>query len=81
MLLDAPPLLALADATVLSVLADGVVLVVRAGKTERGAVEEARKRIKRVGARLLGAVLNDPDARISQKDEYYYMYADADLAG
>jgi len=80
-LLDAPPLLALADATVLSVLADGVVLVVRAGKTERGAVEEARKRIKRVGARLLGAVLNDPDARISQKDEYYYMYADADLAG
>jgi len=36
------------------------VLVVRAGQTNRNVVEQAMRQIKGVGARLVGAVLNDP---------------------
>jgi tyrosine-protein kinase Etk/Wzc len=77
-ILDAPPLLALADAAVLTALADGVILVVRAGKTARGAMEQAQRQLTLMGARLLGAVLNDPDAQLSYDEDYYYAY---DYAG
>jgi tyrosine-protein kinase Etk/Wzc len=77
-ILDAPPLLALADAAVLTALADGVVLVVRAGRTARGAMEQARRQLTFVGARLLGTVLNDPDAQLIYDEDYYYAY---DYAG
>jgi succinoglycan biosynthesis transport protein ExoP len=70
-LLDTPPLLAAADAAILGSYADGVVLVVRAGKTERAAAQQARRQLATVGARLLGAVLNDPDAKIPSYSGYY----------
>lgn len=73
-ILDAPPLLALADATTITALADGVLLVVRAGKTDRGAMERARQQLANVGAHLLGAVLNDPDAQLVQEESYYYAH-------
>lgn len=72
--LDAPPVLALADAAILGGMADGVLLVVRAGKTERTATEQAYRQLALVGAKLVGAVLNDPDARVSQREDYYYLY-------
>jgi protein-tyrosine kinase len=40
-------------------MVDGVVLVVRAGRTSREAVLQAKKRLQLAGARLLGVVLND----------------------
>lgn len=55
-------------------MADGVLLVVRAGKTERTATEQAYRQLALVGAKLVGAVLNDPDARVSQREDYYYLY-------
>ena len=69
-LLDSPPIGPLADAAVLAGRADGVVLVIRSGKTARSAVSQARAQLERIGARLLGAVLNE--ARLDPAMKRYY---------
>ncbi|MEP6506732.1 MAG: polysaccharide biosynthesis tyrosine autokinase [Gemmatimonadales bacterium] len=75
-ILDTPPLLAASDAAILSTLADGVVLVVRAGVTEAEAGQQAMQQLASVGARVVGAVLNDPDAKVQHYGGYYkYEYA------
>lgn len=56
-LLDAPPVLAAADASVLGAYSDGVLLVVSAGQTNRSQANEAKEQLVAAGARLLGAVL------------------------
>ncbi len=70
--LDTPPLTAAADAAILGKTADGVLMVVRAGQTERGAAQHAVQQLNNVGARILGAVLNDPDAKVPRYGGYYY---------
>lgn len=55
---DAPPVLPVTDAVVLSTQVDAVILVVRAGKTQRGQAAEARRRLDGVGAHVIGSVLN-----------------------
>jgi tyrosine-protein kinase Etk/Wzc len=74
--LDTPPLLAASDAAILATLADGVVMVVRAGVTEIEAGQQAIQQLASVGARVVGAVLNDPDAKVQKYGGYYkYEYA------
>jgi tyrosine-protein kinase Etk/Wzc len=74
--LDTPPLLAASDAAILATIADGVVLVVRAGVTEADAGQQAMAQLQSVGARVVGAVLNDPDSKLQQYGGYYnYEYA------
>jgi capsular exopolysaccharide synthesis family protein len=58
-ILDAPPISAIADALALATIADGVLLVVRAGKTRRPAAQRAKDQLERVGANILGVVLTD----------------------
>ncbi|HEY7400665.1 MAG TPA: polysaccharide biosynthesis tyrosine autokinase [Actinomycetota bacterium] len=60
--IDCPPVLAVADALVLAPLVDGVIFVANAKSTPRGAVIQARAQLDQVGARMLGAVLNNVDA-------------------
>ncbi len=57
-LLDAPPLLRFADATLLGQISDAVVMVVRAAATDRDALVKARQQLERAGAKIVGAVLN-----------------------
>jgi capsular exopolysaccharide synthesis family protein len=72
---DSPPLLAASDAAILGRAADGVLLVCRAGKTERAAAQAALSQLSRVGARVLGGVLNDADEQIAKYGGYYaYQY-------
>ena len=59
LLFDAPPVLAVTDALVLAVQADGVLLVVKAGGTKREHVQQAKERLERVNARIVGSVLNN----------------------
>lgn len=74
--LDTPPLLAASDAAILATLVDGVVLVVRAGVTEALAGQQAIAQLQSVGARIVGAVLNDPDSKLQSYGGYYnYEYA------
>lgn len=63
-LVDAPPLQCEADAAVLSKVTDGVLLVVRAGKTRTADVERSVDLLQRVGARLVGAVVNALPRRV-----------------
>jgi capsular exopolysaccharide synthesis family protein len=60
LILDAPPVGAVADTPVLATKVDSVVLVVRSGKTRRGRAIEAREMLERIGARVLGVVLVEP---------------------
>jgi tyrosine-protein kinase Etk/Wzc len=73
-IIDTPPLLAASDAAILGRIADGTLMVVRAGQTQRIAVQEAIQQLHTVGARVLGTVLNDPDAEIAKFAPYYYQY-------
>jgi non-specific protein-tyrosine kinase len=59
LLFDAPPVLVVTDALVLAVQVDGVLLAVKAGATKREHVQQAKERLERVNARIVGAVLND----------------------
>lgn len=63
-LLDTPPLMAASDAAILGPRVDGVLLVVRAGRIERAAGQHAVDQLQKVGAKVLGAVLNDPDSQV-----------------
>ncbi len=68
--LDSPPVLAVADATILASMADGAVLVVDAGRTRSDACRRAKEALENSGVKLLGAVLN----RLSRKASYGYFY-------
>ena len=71
---DSPPLLAASDGAILSRMVDGAVVVVRAGRTERAALKTAIQQLSTVGARVLGTVLNDPDAEVPRYADYYGYY-------
>lgn len=66
---DSPPVLAVTDAVVLSHMTDGVILVLDCGQTRIPAAAQAMERLRGVGSRVLGAVLNRVPAR---GDGYYY---------
>jgi tyrosine-protein kinase Etk/Wzc len=74
LILDTPPLLAASDAAIVSRIVDGAVVVVRAGSTERSALQTAVQQLGTVGARVLGTVLNDPDAEVPKYARYYGYY-------
>ncbi|MCB0110790.1 MAG: polysaccharide biosynthesis tyrosine autokinase [Caldilineaceae bacterium] len=74
-IIDAPPLLAVTDAQVLSHLAQGVLLVINANSTSRASVVNAATSLLQVEARLLGVVLNQL-TRSARSAYYYDAYAD-----
>ncbi|HET7584805.1 MAG TPA: polysaccharide biosynthesis tyrosine autokinase [Gemmatimonadaceae bacterium] len=70
--MDTPPVHVAADAQILGAQSDGVLLVLRAGQTERASAQDAMGRLTNVGARVVGAVLNDPDHKVPAYGGYYY---------
>jgi capsular exopolysaccharide synthesis family protein len=77
-LFDTAPCLVVTDATGLSTMVDGVVLVVRAGANTHGIVLRARDMLLRVGAHMLGVVLNSvlatPGGYLRKNYEAFYDY-------
>jgi len=71
-LFDCPPLLGLADATILSTNVDGVLLVVGANEVDRQAVQKAKETLAKVRARILGVILNKVEPEHSGYGKYYY---------
>lgn len=69
-LVDAPPVMPVTDAVLLSRSVDGVVVVVRGQHTQRQITRDSISKLRRVGAKILGIVLNDVDIRSG--DYYYY---------
>ncbi|WP_448617018.1 polysaccharide biosynthesis tyrosine autokinase [Modestobacter sp. URMC 112] len=74
-LIDAPPLLPVADASGLAVMVDGVVLSIRYGSTSKEQLREAGLTLERIGARVLGVVLNIVPAQAELTSAYGYGYA------
>ena len=56
-IIDAPPLLLVTDAAVISKLAGGAILVAASGRTRRAEVSSAIKALDHIGSRLLGIVV------------------------
>ncbi|NIA29104.1 MAG: polysaccharide biosynthesis tyrosine autokinase [Actinobacteria bacterium] len=73
-LLDAPPVIAVTDPSVLAPLVDGVVLVIRSAKAQRDAVMHAVEQLRRVKAPLMGALLNSIQASNVYGSYYYYYH-------
>ena len=72
-LLDAPPVLPVSDAIVLSRITDGVVLAVRADSTTSKMAKEALKRIRAAHVQPLGVVLTQASAkRMAEYGGHYY---------
>jgi capsular exopolysaccharide synthesis family protein len=69
-MVDAPPMIHLADARVLGRLADGVILVIRAGQTTSESALFASQRFAVDGTRVLGTVLNSWDPKTSRRYGY-----------
>jgi len=75
-LLDSPPLLAVADAAILACMVSGVILVLEAGTTRLEGAAAAMDVLSKAGAKVLGAVLNNVKLRRRGygSDYYYYYY-------
>ena len=74
-LFDSPPIVAVTDASMISGELDAIALVVKAGQTERSAVDRALETIKNVKAPLIGAILNSASQEsLGGKYAYYYSY-------
>jgi len=79
-LLDTPPVLAVADALLLAPRTDGVIVIADAGTTTRSALAATRQELEQVGAKVLGGVLNNLDPKRARsypsyvRDYYGYGY-------
>jgi len=70
---DSAPVLAVADNLALASMVDAVILVVRAGVTQRHDVVRAKAMLDKVGAPVVGAVLNRVSPRETRR--YYRSYS------
>ncbi|MFH0940401.1 MAG: polysaccharide biosynthesis tyrosine autokinase [Candidatus Omnitrophota bacterium] len=76
-LFDSPPILPIADATILAPRMDSVILVYEIGRTARQALLRAKVQIESTGAKLAGVILNNirPQTQsIMFSYPYYYKY-------
>jgi capsular exopolysaccharide synthesis family protein len=76
-IIDAPPLLPVTDALVLSPLTDGVLMVIDYGGTRIGEAVQGKTQLDQSGARILGVVMNKiPTGRrgYSYYYRHYYTY-------
>lgn len=69
---DTPPLGSFIDSALLAANADGTILIMQPGRGQNTAVKAVVDQLRKVGARILGVVLN----RVSMQDSgnYYYYY-------
>jgi capsular exopolysaccharide synthesis family protein len=77
-ILDTPPVLFVADASIVSTISDGVILVVKAAANSRTLARRAREHLDGVHARILGGILNNvrtASLGYYYSDYYYYGYS------
>ncbi|MHB8805666.1 MAG: tyrosine-protein kinase domain-containing protein [Coriobacteriia bacterium] len=70
-IIDTPPVLAVADASAAARLADGVLFVTKGGESTREAVQRAGEMIQTAGGRLVGSVVWGLDA-VGRRGGYAY---------
>lgn len=72
-LLDAPPIMQVADSRIIAQEVDGAILVLSCESADRDEVVKARDQLLMTGAKILGIVLNRRENH-RHKDSYYYAY-------
>jgi non-specific protein-tyrosine kinase len=70
-ILDSPPLQAVADSAILSSYSDATLFVIDAGRSHRGMVRQGREVLAKAGAVVLGVVLNRTHGVSSSYGGYY----------
>ena len=76
-LIDSPPLLPVADSTVMASMVDGVYMVMRIRKGVRVSAASAKEKLDQVNANVLGVIVNgmDQNQHYSEYGYYYYTYS------
>jgi len=69
--IDAPPIMPLADACIISPLADGVMLVIQGGRTQRDTVKHVENRLHQARAKIIGYIMTSIEYHIPH---YLYRY-------
>ncbi len=73
-LLDCPPVLAVADASILARHADGTILIAWAGRSRRGEIMQAMESINSAGGSLMGTIFIQQRHRSRYGQPYSYGY-------
>lgn len=73
-IVDAPPLIPVTDAAVLTNRTDGAIIVTTVGRTTFDALKKAQQNLERAGGRALGVVLNRVPRKGSGAAYYGYQY-------
>ena len=75
-ILDTPPNLAIADATIIGGCADGVLLVVRANFTNERLVQQEILNLKQAKLNIIGIILNRFSSALGNGYGYGYSYGE-----
>jgi capsular exopolysaccharide synthesis family protein len=70
-IIDSPPLLTVADTSILANIVDGVIYVIRAGALNIDMILRGKQRLSEVKSRVIGVILNNVNVK---KDDSYYYY-------
>jgi tyrosine-protein kinase len=76
LILDSPPALAVADASILGSRCSGAIVVVDAGRTRTDVSRRAIETLHKTDVKVLGVVLNKLSTRRAAGSGYYYYYYD-----
>lgn len=84
-LIDTPPVSVVTDAVVLSRIADGFLLVVRVGETPIDSLKSSVSQLERVGAHIIGFLLNDVNGKkggrkYGKYGKYNYYYSKSSVS-
>lgn len=71
-IIDSPPILSVADTSLLANMVDGVVLVIKGASTRSEAVIRAKEKILEAKGKIIGAVINN--IQPEKEDRYYYYH-------
>lgn len=71
--IDAPPIMSVADAGIMARVTDGVVFVIQIGRTPKTVIAHAQQLFYQAGARMLGHILTNVEYQSS--DYRYYDYS------
>ncbi|MBI5149425.1 MAG: CpsD/CapB family tyrosine-protein kinase [Candidatus Omnitrophica bacterium] len=69
--LDTPPIVSVTDSGIIGALADGVLMVIQAGRTQRGIVQRATELLDQSHCKVIGHVLTNIEYHLP---EYIYRY-------
>lgn len=72
--IDAPPIGVVTDAGIISTYCDGTILVVGSSEADVEMVKIAKDRLDKVGANIIGTILNKYEATGGAYDYYHYYY-------